>query len=64
MRESATGFDLTSLYPKLPAALNGLVELAYDAGNQASMHFLEPLVYKSPTTTSHASRSSCPWTAE
>ncbi len=48
LRESATGFDLTSLYPKLPAALDGLVELAYDAGNQPSMHFLEPLVYKSP----------------
>ncbi|MEU2339195.1 MBL fold metallo-hydrolase [Streptomyces sp. NPDC013172] len=48
VRESATGFDLSPLYPKLPSALNGLVEMAYDAGNQASLHFLEPVVYKSP----------------
>src|SRR5262249_57225248 len=30
LRQNATGFDLTPLYPKLPPALNGLVELAYD----------------------------------
>jgi L-ascorbate metabolism protein UlaG (beta-lactamase superfamily) len=48
LRQNATGFDLTPLYPKLPAALNGLVELAYDTNNQASMHFLEPLTYVSP----------------
>ncbi|GAA1811480.1 MBL fold metallo-hydrolase [Luedemannella flava] len=48
LRENATGFDLTPLYPKLPEALNGLVELAYDTSNQASMHFLEPLAYTSP----------------
>lgn len=47
VRESANGFDLTPLYPKLPTVLNGLVELAYDSGNQASMHFMEPVVYKS-----------------
>src|SRR3954463_14509344 len=35
LRQSATGFDLTPLYPKLPPALNGLVELAYDTSNQA-----------------------------
>ncbi|MFI6154847.1 MBL fold metallo-hydrolase [Kitasatospora sp. NPDC051170] len=48
LRQNATGFDLTPLYPKLPAALNGLVELAYDTNNQPSMHYLEPLVYHSP----------------
>jgi L-ascorbate metabolism protein UlaG (beta-lactamase superfamily) len=48
LRESATGFDLTPLYPKLPSVLNGLVELAYDTSNQPSVHFLEPVVYKSP----------------
>jgi L-ascorbate metabolism protein UlaG (beta-lactamase superfamily) len=47
LRQNATGFDLTPLYPKLPAALHGLVELAYDTGNHASIRFLEPLVYKS-----------------
>jgi L-ascorbate metabolism protein UlaG (beta-lactamase superfamily) len=48
VRQSATGFDLTPLYPKLPDALNGLVEMAYDTSNQASLHFLEPLAYQSP----------------
>lgn len=48
LRQSATGFDMTPLYPKLPAILNGLVELAYDTNNQPSMHYFEPLLYKSP----------------
>ncbi len=48
VRQNATGFGLTPLYPKLPAALNGLVELAYDTSNQPSVRFLEPLAYKSP----------------
>jgi L-ascorbate metabolism protein UlaG (beta-lactamase superfamily) len=47
LRTSATGFDLTPLYPKLPAALSGLVELAYDTSNQPAVRFIEPLVYKS-----------------
>ncbi len=50
----ATGFDLTPLYPKLPAELNGLVELAYDTDNQAQMRFMEPLVYQSPAYTEDA----------
>jgi L-ascorbate metabolism protein UlaG (beta-lactamase superfamily) len=48
VRQNALGFDLSPLYPKLPAALNGLVEIAYDTGNQASLRFLEPLTYVSP----------------
>jgi L-ascorbate metabolism protein UlaG (beta-lactamase superfamily) len=48
VRQNATGYDLTPLYPRLPAALNGLVELAYDTSNQPSLRFLEPLVYHSP----------------
>lgn len=47
VRKSATGFDLTPLYPKLPAALSGLVELAYDTSNQPSLHVIEPLAYTS-----------------
>lgn len=47
VRQNATGFDLTPLYPKLPAELNGLVELAYDTSNQPSVRFIEPLVYQS-----------------
>jgi L-ascorbate metabolism protein UlaG (beta-lactamase superfamily) len=45
VRQNATGFDLTPLYPKLPTELNGLVEIAYDMSNQPSLHFLEPLAY-------------------
>jgi L-ascorbate metabolism protein UlaG (beta-lactamase superfamily) len=48
LRTNATGFDLSPLYPKLPAALNGLVEMAYDTGNQASVRVIEPLLYHSP----------------
>ncbi|MGW1538021.1 MBL fold metallo-hydrolase [Streptomyces aureus] len=47
LREAATGFDLTPLYPKLPSELGGLVELVYDTENQAAMRFIEPLLYKS-----------------
>jgi len=47
VRQGATGFDLTPLYPKLPAELAGLVEIAYDTSNQAGLRFIEPLVYQS-----------------
>lgn len=47
VRQGASGYDLTPLYPKLPAELSGLVEVAYDTSNQASMRFIEPLVYHS-----------------
>jgi L-ascorbate metabolism protein UlaG (beta-lactamase superfamily) len=47
IRQEATGFDLRPLYAKLPQALDGLVELVYDTYNQASLRFIEPLVYKS-----------------
>jgi L-ascorbate metabolism protein UlaG (beta-lactamase superfamily) len=51
VRQSATGFDLTQLYPKLPPILSGLVELAYDTSNQAAVRFIEPLVYESSVYT-------------
>jgi L-ascorbate metabolism protein UlaG (beta-lactamase superfamily) len=47
LQQSATGFDLGPLYPRLPAVLSGLVELVYDTGNQASVRFIEPLAYES-----------------
>ncbi|MBD2895154.1 4-amino-L-phenylalanyl-[CmlP-peptidyl-carrier-protein] 3-hydroxylase [Actinomadura sp. RB99] len=47
VRQQATGFDLTPLYPKLPADLSGLVEVAYDTNNQAQLRYLEPVVYSS-----------------
>ncbi|MHC3475567.1 MBL fold metallo-hydrolase [Streptomyces sp. 7R007] len=51
VRQGATGFDLTPLYPKLPPELSGLVELAYDTENQPTMRFIEPLVYASSAYT-------------
>ena len=51
VREGAAGFDLTPLYPKLPAELSGLVEVGYDTANHAAPRFLEPLVYESPVYT-------------
>src|SRR5262249_33058624 len=47
VRQEASGFDLTPLYPKLPKELAGLVEIAYDTGTQAAGRFMEPVVYKS-----------------
>ncbi|GAA2454974.1 MBL fold metallo-hydrolase [Actinomadura vinacea] len=47
VRQEAAGFDLTPLYPKLPAELAGLVEIAYDTNNQAALRFMEPLAYRS-----------------
>jgi Diiron non-heme beta-hydroxylase N-terminal domain len=47
MRQGATGFDLTPLYPKLPAVLAGMVELVYDTNNHPSMRYIGPLAYKS-----------------
>jgi len=51
VRQGATGFDLAPLYPKLPAAVSGLVEIAYDTSNQPALRFIEPLVYESPVYT-------------
>jgi L-ascorbate metabolism protein UlaG (beta-lactamase superfamily) len=48
VRQEAAGFDLSTLYEKLPTELQGMVELAYDAGNQPAVRYLEPLVYSSP----------------
>jgi L-ascorbate metabolism protein UlaG (beta-lactamase superfamily) len=51
VRQSATGFDLRPLYPKLPKALSGLVELTYNTNNQPSVRFIEPLAYESSAYT-------------
>jgi L-ascorbate metabolism protein UlaG (beta-lactamase superfamily) len=47
LRQEATGFDLTPLYPKLPPELHGMVELAYDTGNQPTLRYIEPVTYRS-----------------
>jgi L-ascorbate metabolism protein UlaG (beta-lactamase superfamily) len=48
LQQSASGFDLTPLYAKLPPELAGLVELAYDTNNQPTLRFMEPVLYDSP----------------
>ena len=47
LRTEAKGFSLHSLYPKVPGALAGYVELAYDLNNVASFRFFEALMYRS-----------------
>ncbi|NMO21045.1 MBL fold metallo-hydrolase [Pyxidicoccus fallax] len=46
--DSAEGFSLEELYPKVPDLLRGYVELTYDLKNRASPRFFEPLLYRSP----------------
>ncbi|GAA4263736.1 MBL fold metallo-hydrolase [Dactylosporangium darangshiense] len=48
LRQEANGFDLTPLYAKLPKELAGVVELAYDCGNQPTLRYIEPAAYRSP----------------
>jgi L-ascorbate metabolism protein UlaG (beta-lactamase superfamily) len=43
----AHGYSLEPLYPRVPAALRGYVELTYDLANRASFRFFEPLLYRS-----------------
>jgi L-ascorbate metabolism protein UlaG (beta-lactamase superfamily) len=47
LREEANGHSLVPLYEKVPDNLKGYVELVYDLNNNASMKFVEGLLYKS-----------------
>jgi L-ascorbate metabolism protein UlaG (beta-lactamase superfamily) len=47
LANEASGFSLESLYPKVPEALRGYVELVYDLNNHASIRFIEGLLYRS-----------------
>jgi L-ascorbate metabolism protein UlaG (beta-lactamase superfamily) len=47
LREKGTGYSLEALYPEVPAALRGYVELVYDLNNQPSFRLIEPLLYRS-----------------
>jgi L-ascorbate metabolism protein UlaG (beta-lactamase superfamily) len=47
MRRSAKGSSLEPMYPAVPAALRGLVELVYDPNNHPSVRVLEGLAYRS-----------------
>jgi len=47
LKENSGGMPLTSLYAKLPEALQGYVELVYDLQGNPFLRFLEPLLYRS-----------------
>ncbi len=47
LQSTAKGFALTELYPRVPEALRGYVELVYDLNNHPSFRLLEALLYKS-----------------
>src|SRR5205085_8308288 len=44
----AGGYSLEPMYPRVPEALKGYVELVYDLNNQPSIRFIEGLLLKSP----------------
>lgn len=48
LMEEAQGYSLEPLYQKVPEALQGYVELVYDAHNHPSIRFLEGLLFQSP----------------
>ncbi|MHB8392714.1 MAG: MBL fold metallo-hydrolase, partial [Acidobacteriaceae bacterium] len=47
LSDHAKGFSMEPLYPLIPAALQGYVELGYDLRNQPSFRFIERLLYAS-----------------
>lgn len=47
LAKEAKGYSLTPLYPRVPEALRGFVELFYDLNNNPSYRFFEFLLYKS-----------------
>lgn len=46
LKNSAKGYALIDLYPKIPESLQGLVELVYDINNNPSFRFFESLLYE------------------
>jgi L-ascorbate metabolism protein UlaG (beta-lactamase superfamily) len=46
IEQEARGYSLETLYERVPAPLDGLVELTYDLWNRASYRLIEPLVYR------------------
>lgn len=47
LKLNARGYSLEGLYPKVPEALKGLVELVYDLNGNISYRFFEALLYQS-----------------
>ena len=47
LAREAKGYSIEALYPKVPQALRGYVELVYDLNHNPSFRLLEALLYKS-----------------
>lgn len=47
LRQEARGHSLEPLYARIPAPLQGFVELVYDLNHQPSFRLIEPLLYRS-----------------
>lgn len=47
LRKEGNGYSLEPFYPRVPDNLRGYVELVYDLNNNASVRFIERLLYKS-----------------
>jgi L-ascorbate metabolism protein UlaG (beta-lactamase superfamily) len=47
LQANAKGQSLLKLYPTVPDALRGLVELVYDLNHHPSFRIIEPLIYRS-----------------
>lgn len=48
LADEAKGSSLESLYPRIPEALKGYVELVYDLNDSPSIRFIEGLLHRSP----------------
>ncbi|MET0623201.1 MAG: MBL fold metallo-hydrolase [Pyrinomonadaceae bacterium] len=47
LKREARGYSMEPLYQRIPQSLRGYVELVYDLNNNASIRFLEGLLYRS-----------------
>lgn len=48
VQNEAKGYDVSTLYPAVPDALKGYVEIGYDLNHLPSLRFFEALLYASP----------------
>ena len=48
LRNNARGFSMVPLYNSIPPMLRGYVELVYDLNHHPRVHYIEPLLYRSP----------------
>ncbi|WP_212750713.1 non-ribosomal peptide synthetase [Pseudoalteromonas aurantia] len=47
LEKDANGFSIEEMYEKVPENLKGFIEIGYDLNHNASIRFIEPLLYNS-----------------